>query len=88
MESLACGRLTLNDLFWLGAEDGWGIHMSSRGAWVWNLWGRDCVLIHLTKGVLRIGTDDAEALLAFLDRNVDETENCTPAQNEQPVVLA
>jgi hypothetical protein len=24
--------------------DGWGIHMSVRGGWVWNLWGRDCVV--------------------------------------------
>ena len=23
--------------------DGWGIHYSLRGGWVWNLWGRDCV---------------------------------------------
>ena len=26
--------------------DGWGIHMSLRGGWVWNLWGRDCVILH------------------------------------------
>src|SRR5690606_18585177 len=25
--------------------DGWGIHWSLRGGWVWNLWGRDCVVI-------------------------------------------
>ena len=42
--------------------DGWGIHMSIRGGWVWNLWGRDCVVIYLRKGVLRIGSDDAENL--------------------------
>ena len=46
--------------------DGWGIHMSIRGGWVWNLWGRDCVVIYLRKGVLRIGSDDAENLAAFL----------------------
>jgi len=27
--------------------DGWGIHMSLRGGWVWNLWGRDCVVLQL-----------------------------------------
>ena len=42
--------------------DGWGIHMSIRGGWVWNLWGRDCVVIYLREGVLRIGSDDAENL--------------------------
>jgi hypothetical protein len=46
--------------------DGWGIHMSIRGGWVCNLWGRDCVVIYLRKGVLRIGSDDAENLTAFL----------------------
>ena len=47
--------------------DGLGIHMSIRGGWVWNLWGWDCVVVHLmTGGTLRIGTDDAENLAAFL----------------------
>lgn len=47
--------------------DGWGIHYSLRGGWVWNLWGRDCVVLHLKgKGILRIGTDDAEGLAAYL----------------------
>lgn len=52
--------------------DGWGIHMSIRGGWVWNLWGRDCVVVHLKKGVLRIGTDDAEELAGFLEGNIIE----------------
>ena len=51
--------------------DGWGIHISIRGGWVWNLWGRDCVVVHLRKGVLRIGTDDAENLARFLEGKVD-----------------
>ncbi len=45
--------------------EGWGIHKSFRGGWVWNLWGRDCVLVdhaHRT----RIGTDDVANLVAFL----------------------
>jgi hypothetical protein len=52
--------------------DGWGIHMSIRGGWVWNLWGRDCVVIHFEKGMLRIGIDDAENLTAFLDGKISE----------------
>ena len=51
--------------------DGWGIHMSIRGGWVWNLWGRDCAVVHLKKGTLRIGTDDAENLAAFLQSMVN-----------------
>ena len=53
--------------------DGWGIHMSLRGGWAWNLWGRDCVVIHFkTGGVLRIGTDDAENLARVLRSKVRE----------------
>ena len=50
--------------------DGWGIHYSMRGGWVWNLWGRDCVVVHLRKGVLRIGTDDASNLAGFLEGKI------------------
>jgi hypothetical protein len=51
--------------------DGWGIHMSIRGGWVWNLWGRDCVVVHLKKGTLRIGTDDADNLSIFLRKRFE-----------------
>ena len=51
--------------------DGLGIHMSIRGGWVWNLWGRDCVVVHFTNGgTLRIGTDDARALTTFLQEKI------------------
>ncbi|HWE04175.1 MAG TPA: hypothetical protein VG326_17345 [Tepidisphaeraceae bacterium] len=49
--------------------DGWGIHLSLKGGWVWNIWGRDCVMVRLKNGgVLRIGTDDAENLAQFLTK--------------------
>jgi hypothetical protein len=55
--------------------DGWGIHYSIRGGWVWNLWGRDCVVVHLKNGgVLRIGTDDAENLAQFLEGRIGKQE--------------
>lgn len=47
--------------------EGWGIHLSPRGGWVWNIWGRDCVVVHRLKSVLRIGTDDAANLARFLE---------------------
>lgn len=50
--------------------DGWGIHYSIRGGQVWNLWGRDCVVVRLRKGVRRIGTDDAENLAGFLEGKI------------------
>ena len=48
----------------------WGIHMSPRGGWVWNIWGRDCVVIHLEIGTLRVGTDDAANLEALLRQRI------------------
>lgn len=48
--------------------DGWGIHYRVRGGWLWNLWGRACVVVRLKNGgVLRLGTDDAETLARFLE---------------------
>lgn len=56
--SVEIGRTTL--------LEGWGIHMSLRGGWVWNLWGRDCIVLTLEKDILRIGTNDAQQLMEFL----------------------
>lgn len=50
--------------------DGWGIHMSLRGGWVWNLWGRDCVVLKIRKGIARIGTNDGVNLAAFLSQKI------------------
>lgn len=46
--------------------DGWGIHWNPWHGRIWNLWGRDCVVIHGPKGVFRVGSDDAENLVGFL----------------------
>jgi hypothetical protein len=47
--------------------DGWGVHYIPRRGWVWNLSGFTCVRLELGEGkALRIGTDDAENLAAFL----------------------
>lgn len=46
--------------------EGWGIHLSLRGGWIWNLWGRDCVIITLRRGRLTIGSDDAANLAEFV----------------------
>jgi hypothetical protein len=42
--------------------DGWGIHYSIRGGWVWNIWGFRCVHIQLAKQKLWLGTDQPERL--------------------------
>lgn len=59
--------------------DGWGIHLSIRGGWVWNLWGRDCVVVHFGNGgVLRIGTDDSENLARFLEGKIGQQRHGVP----------
>jgi hypothetical protein len=51
--------------------DGWGVHKSFRGGWVWNIWGRDCVLIELERGrKLWLGTDEPNDLCQFLKGKV------------------
>jgi hypothetical protein len=62
--SVDTGRTTL--------LDGWGIHYSVRGGWVWNLWGYDCVAVTLRKGKLFIGTDDPQGLAEFLRERMAE----------------
>ncbi|MEL7498639.1 MAG: hypothetical protein AAFN77_13615 [Planctomycetota bacterium] len=47
--------------------DGWGIHFIPLRGWTVNLWGFECVLIsRKDKKDIRIGTDDSENLVAFL----------------------
>jgi len=57
--------------------EGWGIHLSPRGGWVWNLWGWDCVVLRGPKRTLRVGTDDAEALSKFLQSRLPEVPSRT-----------
>ena len=46
--------------------NGWGIHWSPWGGWVWSLSAGRCVVIGRGRGVIRVGTDDAERLVEFL----------------------
>ena len=61
--------------------DGWGIHVSLRGGWVWNIWGRDCVVIRLERGTLRVGTDDVANLAAILRSRVGKSMFQDPADD-------
>ncbi|TWU40639.1 hypothetical protein [Novipirellula artificiosorum] len=63
IESVAVGRTTI--------LDGWGIHLSLRGGWVWNLWGRDCVVLKLHKSILHVGTDDPVHLADFVKSRLE-----------------
>lgn len=59
--------------------DGWGVHLSVRGGWVWNIWGRDCVVIRRRRRVLRLGSDEAENLAGFLKGRIAEAETSVPS---------
>jgi hypothetical protein len=55
--------------------EGWGIHYSIRGGWIWNLWGRDCVIVHWRNGgMFQIGTDNEENLVRFLEGKFSERD--------------
>lgn len=73
MRSVEVGRTTL--------LDGWGIHMSLRGGWVWNIAGWDCVVIH-HGGKTWVGTDDAENLAGFLKAKILQRDSASNRSRE------
>ena len=48
--------------------DGWGIHYVPGRGWTYNLWGRDCAELTLGTKTIRVGSDDVENLVAFLEQ--------------------
>jgi len=50
--------------------DGWGIHWSPWGGWLWSLSAGKCVVIRRRRRVTRVGTDDAEGLAEFLKSRI------------------
>jgi hypothetical protein len=58
IRSVEAGRLTL--------LDGLGLRRSKHGGWTWTIRGRDCVVVNLDRSSLRIGTDDPQGLIDFL----------------------
>jgi len=54
--------------------DGWGIHYSVRGGWVWNIWGYPCVLVKLKKGQIWLGSNEPEKLQAWIASKLATTE--------------
>lgn len=51
--------------------DGWGIHFIPFRGWTINLWGFECAKIWRGDKVIRIGTDDSENLVQFLQGKID-----------------
>ncbi len=54
--------------------DGWGIHYFPGRGTTFNIWGFDCVRVELDKRTIRIGTNDVENLVAFLQSRMPSDE--------------
>lgn len=50
--------------------DGWFVHVVPGRGWTWNLWGRDCAELSINGSQLRVGTNDAEGLVSFLEERI------------------
>ena len=57
--------------------DGWGIHWNPRHGWIYNLWGFDCIALDLGKTQLRIGTDEPQELLQFVQQGIDVAQEAS-----------
>ena len=57
--------------------DGWGIHWNPRHGWIYNLWGFDCIALDLGKTQLRIGTDEPQELLQFVQHSMDVAQEAS-----------
>jgi hypothetical protein len=54
--------------------DGWGVHWTPGRGWIYNLWGFGCVRIGLGRKTVRIGTDDVEGLVRFLNSRLESAK--------------
>jgi hypothetical protein len=50
--------------------DGWGVHWVPGRGWTYNIWGFDCVTLTMGKRTVRVGSDDAESLLAMISEKI------------------
>lgn len=51
--------------------DGWGIHWLPGRGYIFNIWGYGCVRILLGDESVRVGTDDVDGLLNFLESRIE-----------------
>ena len=58
--------------------DGWGIHYVPGRGWLYNLWGFRCVVVHMGNKVVRVGTDDVDRLVAFLNSRIETPRPTLP----------
>lgn len=52
--------------------DGGGIHYIPGRGWIYNLWGGDCVKIHLGEHYVRVGSDAIDGLYEHLREQISK----------------
>jgi hypothetical protein len=57
--------------------DGWGMHFSIRGGWVWNIWGFNCVHLRYQGKQLWLGTDEPDKLLSWINSQLAQLKSDT-----------
>ncbi|MBC8875490.1 MAG: hypothetical protein H8E44_39190 [Planctomycetes bacterium] len=62
--------------------DGWGIHWIPGRGFTYNLWGFDCAILMVKGRIIRVGSDDAENLVAFLREKVGHPPTAEQAETE------
>ena len=71
-KSIAYEKITSVEAGTTALIDGWGIHYIPGRGETWNLWGWDCAVLHLDSKIIRVGTDDRENLVEFLQERILE----------------
>ena len=62
--------------------------MNLKGGWVWSIWRRDCVVLQLRMGMLRVGTDDAERLVEYIKFRLANAQHSSRWINNAVISLA
>ena len=71
---IPCGRSTAVEPGRTSLVDGWGVHWVPGRGWTYNIWGFDCVKVCLERRTIRIGSDDVENLIDFLQSRIESPE--------------
>lgn len=62
--------------------DGWGIHWIPGRGFTYNLWGFDCAKLIVQGRVVRVGSDDVENLVSFLQDRIGDRQPASEAEPE------
>lgn len=61
--------------------DGWGVHYIPRRGWIYNIFGFDCVRIELDGKAVRVGTNEPQRLLRYVESRMGQNRGQNFGQN-------